>query len=189
MSPRVGLDLKTIVKAAADIADADGIEAVTLGTLSRKLNIRPPSLYNHVEGLPGLRKELALYGIKELEKCLALAAAGKALDDAVRSMGEAYLAFARRKPGLYEATFYTIDMGDTDIKLASDKIVNVVIQVLQQYGIDGENAVHATRGLRSILHGFASIVQKGGFAMEIDINESFHFLIDTFLMGIKNKCI
>ncbi|KOP82865.1 TetR-like C-terminal domain-containing protein [Cytobacillus solani] len=185
MSPRIGLDLNTIVKAAAEIADADGLEAVTLATLSRKLNIRPPSLYNHIEGLPGLRKELALYGIEELERYLSRAAAERAGDDAVRAMGEAYLTFARRKPGLYEATFYTIDMEDTDIKLASEKIVNLVIQVLQQYGLHGVNAVHATRGFRSILHGFASIEQKGGFAMELDINESFYFLIETFLIGIK----
>ncbi|MED3553180.1 TetR-like C-terminal domain-containing protein [Cytobacillus praedii] len=185
MTPRIGLDLKTIVKAAAEIADIDGLEAVTLATLSRKLNIRPPSLYNHIEGLPGLRKELAVYGIAELNQYLSQAAAGKSGDNAVRAMGEAYLTFARRNPGLYEATFYTIDMEDKDIKLASEKVVNLVIQVLQHYGLQGENAVHATRGFRSILHGFASIEQKGGFAMELDVNKSFHFLIDTFLLGIK----
>ncbi|MGN7400907.1 TetR-like C-terminal domain-containing protein [Cytobacillus praedii] len=185
MSPRIGLDLKTIVKAAAEIADIDGLEAVTLATLSRKLNIRPPSLYNHIEGLPGLRKELAVYGIEELNQYLSRAAAETSGDNAVRAMGEAYLTFARRNPGLYEATFYTIDMEDKDIKLASEKVVNLVIQVLQHYGLQGENAVHATRGFRSILHGFASIEQKGGFAMELDVNKSFHFLIDTFLLGIK----
>ncbi|HEY9576210.1 MAG TPA: TetR-like C-terminal domain-containing protein, partial [Pseudobacillus sp.] len=63
-------------------------------------------------------------------------------------------------------------------------VVEPVIQVLQAYNLKEDTAVHMVRGLRSILHGFTSIEQMGGFAMSLDINESFSILINTFIEGI-----
>lgn len=34
------------------------------------------------------------------------AAKGKCTDEAIHALGEAYVAFVRKHPGLYEATFY-----------------------------------------------------------------------------------
>lgn len=50
MSPRIGLTLPKIVETAAEIADANGIQEVTLVSLAQRLGIRSPSLYNHVKG-------------------------------------------------------------------------------------------------------------------------------------------
>lgn len=63
MSPRAGLDRRTLVIAAAEIADHEGIEAVTLAALANKLGVRSPSLYNHINGLQELRTQLAIYGL------------------------------------------------------------------------------------------------------------------------------
>lgn len=38
----MGLDLYTILQTAAEIADKEGLEAVTLATLAKKLGIPPP---------------------------------------------------------------------------------------------------------------------------------------------------
>src|SRR5437763_16803841 len=61
MSHRVGLDQATVVEAAAKLVDEEGIEQLTLGRLAERLGIRTPSVYNHVAGLPGLKRDLALY--------------------------------------------------------------------------------------------------------------------------------
>jgi AcrR family transcriptional regulator len=184
MSPRIGLDLPAILQAAAEIADTDGIEAVTLASLAKKLKIRPPSLYNHVDGLQGLRKKLAIYGLEQLNSILARAVIGRSGDDAVRALGEAYMEFARTHPGLYEATLLAPDPEDTDIQRAGSETVDLVVRVLNAYGLEDEAALHAVRGLRSILHGFASLEQKGGFGLPLDTNVSLRLLIDSFLAGI-----
>src|SRR5215472_13481724 len=62
MPGRAGLDTATVVRAAAELADASGLDSLTLAGLAEHLGVRVPSLYNHVEGLPGLRRSLALYG-------------------------------------------------------------------------------------------------------------------------------
>ena len=48
MSPRIGLTLPKIVETAAEIADTNGIQEVTLASVAQRLGIRSPSLYNHV---------------------------------------------------------------------------------------------------------------------------------------------
>lgn len=59
MSPRIGLTLPKIVETAVEIADANGIQEVTLASLAQRLGIRSPSLYNHVKGLQDVRNILA----------------------------------------------------------------------------------------------------------------------------------
>ena len=48
----------TVVAAAAEIADAEGLEAATLSRVAAELGIRPPSLYNHVESHAALMRRL-----------------------------------------------------------------------------------------------------------------------------------
>lgn len=184
MSPRVGLDLMTILQAATEIADMQGYDAVTLATLAKKLDIRPPSLYNHVDGLNGLRKKLAIHGLQQLHSIMTDQVIGLSGDDAVHALGEAYVKFVRVHPGLYEATLRAPDPQDVDVQQAGSKIVDLAVRVLNAYGLDNDAVIHAVRGLRSIFHGFASLEQRGGFGLPLDINESFHLLINAFLSGL-----
>jgi AcrR family transcriptional regulator len=185
MSPRIGLDLHTILLAATEIADTKGLEEVTLAALAQKLEIRSPSLYNHVNGLQGLRKKLAIYGVEQLGAELTRAAVGRSGDDAIREIAKAYLAFARHHPGLYESTLRAADPEDTELQRAGGEVVGLLVQVLQIYGLQDEAAIHAVRALRSLMHGFASLEHKGGFGMKLGLDETFRFMVDTFLAGIQ----
>ncbi|RKF50338.1 TetR family transcriptional regulator [Bacillus wiedmannii] len=180
MSPRIGLTLQKVVETAVEIADTNGIQEVTLASLAQRLGVRSPSLYNYVKGLQDVRKNLGIYGIKQLHNRLEEAAEGKRMDEAIHALGEAYVAFVRKHPGLYEATF----LRDEEVRKAGDGIVKLCLQVLQQYGLEGENALHATRGFRSICHGFASIEQQGGFGLPLDLDTSLHVLLETFIKGL-----
>jgi AcrR family transcriptional regulator len=42
--PRVGLDSEAVVSAAAELADAEGLDAVTLARVAGRLGVRSPSL-------------------------------------------------------------------------------------------------------------------------------------------------
>jgi AcrR family transcriptional regulator len=185
MSPRAGLDLGTILHTAAEIADTAGLDEVTLTMLARKLKVRSPSLYNHIDGLPGLRKKLALYGMKWLNDTMKLAAVGRSQDDAVHAMASAYAAFVRAHPGLYDATMRAPDWQDAEIQQAGGDSVDLVVRVLQAYGLQGDAAVHTVRGMHSLLHGFASLERSRAFNMPIDSDVSLRMLIDTYLAGIR----
>ena len=72
---KVGLDKKTIIEAAANMADERGIANVTLKVLATELGVKSPSLYKHFSGgLDELNKELMLYGWRLLEADITRAA-------------------------------------------------------------------------------------------------------------------
>jgi AcrR family transcriptional regulator len=171
--------------AAAELADAEGIEEVTLAALAAKLGVRPPSLYNHINGLAGLRTLLALYGLEQLYDAMSAATEGSSGDAAVQAISRAYIDFARRRPGLYETTLRAPEQGDTALEAAGQKVLSLIIQALAGYNLGEEGSLHAVRGMRSILHGFAALENKGGFGLPLDLNVSLTRLIRTYIAGIR----
>ena len=93
--PRAGLDAEAVVSAAAELADSQRLEALTLARLAQKLCVRPPSLYAHVNGLEDLRGRIGALGARELAAVLGAAAAGRAGREALEAVAHAYRAYAR----------------------------------------------------------------------------------------------
>ena len=61
MAKKRRLNRELVIAQAAALADEAGsVEAVSLINLAEALTIRPPSLYNHVDGLEDLRYGLAV---------------------------------------------------------------------------------------------------------------------------------
>ncbi|MFC4802844.1 WHG domain-containing protein [Neobacillus sp. GCM10023253] len=185
--PKVGLELSAILEVAGDLADQYGMQEVTLANLAKELNIRPPSLYNHFDGLPGLRKKLAIYGLNMLYDELAQAAIGVSGTDALLSISKEYVGFARRHPGIYEATLMAPEPEDVDVQQAGAKIVDLSVRVLQAFHLEGDLAIHAVRGLRSVLHGFSSLEQRGGFKMSLDLDDSLEIVIRALMVGLEQR--
>ncbi len=186
MTGRMKIDLALILLKATQIIDEQGIEKLSLGLLAEELQIRPPSLYNHVNGLNDLKQRLAIHGTSKLYDTLLQAAAGRSGDDAIKALSEAYIQFVRNHPGLYEATSRFPDLEDKELQEAQESIVRLAVQVLQVYNLDEEQAIHMVRGFRSILHGFASIEQMGGFGLPYDTDKSLSMLINTFIKGLRS---
>ena len=185
--PRRGLDRAAVVAAAAALADAEGLEHLTLARLAERLEVRTPSLYNHVGGLKGLRRELAVHGLRELARRLERAAVGKAGDDALVALAHAYRDFAREHPGVYAATLPSPEPDDAEWATVGAEVVGIVLAVLAGYGLEGEEALHAVRGLRSLLHGFVSLEAVEGFRLPLDHDESFRRLLQVFIAGLRSS--
>ena len=150
-------------------------------------SVRPPSLYKHVEGLEAVRRGLALRGIAEANRRLQLATIGKARDDALYALADAYWRFARERPGLYAASLRAARPGENDIAAAGAAFLGIVLAVLSGYGVAGDDALHATRGLRAIIHGFVSLDAAGGFRMKLDLEESFRRLLAAFARDLGER--
>ncbi|AJS61014.1 TetR/AcrR family transcriptional regulator [Paenibacillus sp. IHBB 10380] len=186
MVKKMGLDRNIILAAATELADKHGLETLTLSALAEKLSIRSPSLYNHIDGLPGLRVDLAVYGLQQLRHMMIDAVIGKSGNEAARSLAISYVKFARLHPGLYEAVYRPQSITSSDLEEAGNALVEMIIRVLEPFQLGEVQTIHSVRGLRSLLHGFASLEQNDGFRMSIDRDESLHYMIDTFLQGLKH---
>lgn len=177
--PRAGLTRGQVVDAAERIADEEGLDAVTLARVARDLGVRPPSLYNHVEGRDALQRELALRGLEGMAAAWRDATVGLAGDDALRALATAYRTYALEHPGLSAATTRAPDRADAEMTAAAEAVVTVLLAVLAGYGLEGEEAIHAARSVRSALFGFVSIEAAGGFALAEDTDESFTWMVSS----------
>ena len=187
--PRTGLDTETVVAAAAALADAEGLQAVTLARVAKALDVRSPSLYVHVGGLPDLRRRLAARGAGEITALLRAAAAGRAGADALAAVAGVYRRYAREHPGTYAATQNTTNLSDPDAGEAAAAFLDTILAVLRGYDLDEDHALHATRVVRSALHGFVSLETDHGFGMPLDLDESFETLIAVLDQGLRARAI
>lgn len=185
--PRAGLTAAAVTDAAAALADEAGLEAVTLARLAERLGVKPPSLYKHVEGLDDIRRALALRGANEVNRRIMKATVGLAREDALIALAKTYWDFAREHPGLYSASLRAPGPGETDLAQAGAEVVGTVLGVLRGYGLSGDDALHATRGLRAILQGFLSLDAAGGFGLALDVEESFLRLVRIFADGLEKQ--
>lgn len=182
---KMGLDRQTLLVAAAELADASGLDSLTLAALAQKLNVRSPSLYNHVKGLPDLRAALTIYCIHLLVDTTRDAVIGKSGDEAILSLCEAYLRFARTRPGLYEAFYKVNTQQHEELDAAKQELLELYLRILEPYRLSEEETLHAIRGLRSLLHGFATLDQHGGFQMNLPLEASIQYVLRAFLRGMS----
>jgi AcrR family transcriptional regulator len=182
---RRGLSRVAVGETAARLADERGYDALTLGAVAAALGVRPPSLYNHVDGLHGLRRDLALRGVEELGDRLRDAAVGRAGADALAALAVAYRAYARERPGLYCALQRAADPGDAELRDAVMRALQPVLAVLAGYGLQGDAAIHAARTLRSALHGFVELERLGGFGIDVDLDRSYGWMVAALSAGMR----
>lgn len=105
MAKRRRLNRERVIEKAAEMADEAGaVTAVTLTALANALNVRPPSLYNHVDNLEDLQYGMAVYGAQQLILELRQASLGLVGREAILALADAYRRFAHAHPGLYPLT-------------------------------------------------------------------------------------
>ena len=182
---RRGLTPAAVADTAGRLADRDGFDALTLGAVAAELGVRTPSLYNHVDGLPGLRRALALHGLQELGEAIRDAAVGRSGDDAVVALADAYREYARRRPGLYAALQRAPEPGDADVEEAGARLLAPVFAALRGSGLEGVEAIHAARALRSAMHGFVDLERMGGFGIDLDLDESYRRTVAAVAAGLR----
>ena len=75
---------EAVIKTTSDLADEKGLNNVSLKAVAQKLNIRTPSLYNHIESLDNLLLEVAHNGMREMNERMMKVAVGKIEKEAIK---------------------------------------------------------------------------------------------------------
>ena len=187
MGRKLGLTLEQVVEAAAEIADRDGLDALSLASLAATLGVRSPSLYNHVDGLTGLRRQLTLHACSLLTVELADSVDRFEGTDALKAIAEQLRSFAQRHPGLYNALL-PAPTPDEDPELAAAlaEPVTVVATVLDRMNINPTTVIPLIRALRASVHGFVDLELRGGFGLPDNIDDSFTTTINLVIEAIAN---
>jgi AcrR family transcriptional regulator len=173
-----------VVAEAGVLADERGIHGLSLAPLAERLGVRVPSLYKHVGGLDDLHRRIALAGLRELAEQLGAATVGRSGRDALHACATAWRAYARAHPGRYGAIQRAPDPDDAELVAEAGRLTGLVYAILRGYGLDEDQTVHATRAVRSALHGFVTLETSGGFGLPQDVDESYERLVDLLDSGL-----
>ena len=175
--PRQGLHKEQVIQAAIAFIDQHGLSRFSMGELAKYLNIRPSSLYNHVESLDELLRHVGLAAVSRLTQMEEEAIANKAEDEALFALAEAYRTFAREHYQLYKVImgFSQWSTGQV-MDQEPGKIVVPILRVLASYGLTKPQQYHWQRVLRAVMGGFVFHEQAGGFA-HFPVNQDVSFRI------------
>lgn len=176
--PRAGLTPHAVARAAASLLDREGRAALTLARVADDLGVKSPSLYNHIDNLGALERLVALDGIDRLADACRAAAMGRAGADGFRALAHAYRAFALAHPGVYPLTQVSRP-GDGEYEAKAARLLEPVLAILAGFGLPQAELVHAARAVRSALHGFAVLENDAGFGLDVDVDHSFEWMLDT----------
>lgn len=173
----------SVVAVAGDLADAHGLGALTLARLADELGIRPPSLFNHVDNLGDLIRQVALGALADLATDLEAAVAShEEPPRALAALMEAYRSYVHRHPGRYAATLAVpVAHGQNDPawKALDERILGTGRSLAARWGLEGAAAVHALRSWRALAHGFSDLERQGGFGLPLDQDESFLWAVQA----------
>ena len=189
MSPKTRLTKETVLNAAVGLMNAEGAGALTLNRLAEQLGIRTPSLYNHVDGLPGLQRDLAVLNARMLADWLSEAAIGNGGEELFIETAQAFRSYVKENPGLYLSTLRssgTQAVADPNLVHEEERALKVGLAIIASLGLQGEAAVHGVRAFRSVVHGFATLEVAGGFGLPQDCDESFRRLVGALMAGLRN---
>lgn len=179
MAQPVGVTHAAVIAAASDLINDQGLQALSLTAIAHRLQIRVPSLYAHVDGLDGLRRDLALHGVMLLREELETAVSGLTRRAALAAVAETYRSFARTNPGLYTATLR--DPGDdAELRTANEAALSVVIEVLKTFNLPEDELLHSQRTFWSALHGFNVLVATGVMTMPTAVETSYQRIVEIF---------
>lgn len=126
---------QALVEATAALIQQLGPQAFTLTEAARRAGVSPAAPYRHFKGRDDLIEEVARQGFLEFADRLETAFDGgrpRPLTAFLR-MGQAYLDFARERPGYYMAMFESgISItGNADLAKASEQAQGVLLQAAE----------------------------------------------------------
>lgn len=186
---RIRLDKNAVLQAAVELLNAEGWGALTLSRLAEELGIQTPSLYNHIDGLAGLQKDLSMLNAKMLAERLGEAAIGKSGSELFLAAAQAFRSHVKEQPGLYLSTLRAsgtqIEV-DPELQAEEARALKIGMTVMASLGLKGNDAIHGLRAFRSMVHGFASLEVAGGFGLPQDCDESFRRLVSALEIGLKS---
>ncbi|MCT8334932.1 TetR/AcrR family transcriptional regulator [Leptospira sp. 85282-16] len=179
---QIQITRQLVLDGAWDLIMEEGFAEFRLAGLAEKLGIRTPSLYNHIQDLEDVRREMKRRSLQILADSLSSKIRNSDQGSLVISQFlNAYRGFAKTHPHMYPLTIESTE-SDPELKPLGDRILMICMEVFRLESLD-EMAVHRIRILRSLLHGFIVLEMVGGFGRKESIEDSFQKITESLVSG------
>ena len=184
---RKGLTEEIIIGTSARLIAEKCWQNFSLHGLAAELGIKTASLYNHI---PNSKKLVAKVGesvLYDLKQSIRDSTEGKTGLEAVEALASAYRRFALENPELYQLILLIPELDDDDFSNAGRTLMADLYSKLSPFCPTREEQVHAGRMLRSCMHGFISLEHAGFFRSAVDIEDSYGYVIHSFIQMLGKK--
>jgi AcrR family transcriptional regulator len=175
--------MSVILDAAMGLVEQNGFDSLNLNAVAACLNVKPPSLYNHVKGIHDLKSELLSVVMKRIGDAVSRSAVGRSEETALREISLAYRRFAKEHPELYRVF---VSAPKLNVSGSLEAIAETLQQVLIPFCLEKTDEINFIRLFHAGLHGFVSLENAGFFSADVDVEASFVALVDSQLTILNN---
>lgn len=183
--PKTRLSKNLVITRAAQIVNKIGLEQITLKMLADDLGIKSPSLYNHINGLDDLKKQLMIFGWKQMQEQITQSVIGVTGYDALKAMCYAFYDYATENPGVFNVMLWYNKFKNDEMAEATSGLLSIIFKVVASLKLPEEYGFHLIRTFRGFLEGFSLLVNNGSFGHSLPIRDSFELSLNILVEGIK----
>lgn len=176
-----------VIETASDIADKEGLNKVSLKAVAEKLDIRTPSLYNHINSLDDLLREVAHQGMRVMNDRMIKAAIGTFGDNAIKAVSIEYLNYMIEHPGIYETIQWATWHGTEETGEIFNSYLSLLTTLIRSYNFKSDYTNEILKLLTGVLHGYTSLQLRYAFTAPDLVRKELEDTIDTVLLGIHQK--
>jgi len=187
-----------MLKQAIEIIHTEGIDALTLSVLSKRLGTSRSAIYRHFSSKDELIQNVLLYGFELFDKKIAPIFLLKEKDVLERFylMGKEYVQFAMEHPNLYRILFgerfqnireESCDIEDEEQANGFHALVGLLVEGQEKGILKVDDPMLQAQIIHSMVHGLASLYIDGHIHVKDNIDDLFEMSFKTLTQGlIKN---
>jgi AcrR family transcriptional regulator len=149
-------DRKSILAAALEQVESEGLESLAIRSVAAKLELAPNALYRYFENLSTLELAVAEEVRSQMLEVMQKVIGRKGPSESIRAISEAYLRFAQERP---RAFALYLKNSDSQTQQCAKNTEFFVEQVTRVYG--RERALMASHALWAQIHGLAVLLGAG----------------------------
>lgn len=187
--PRTGLSKDDITKVAVKLANENGLSYLSITTLAEALGIKKPSLYNHMNSIDDVLRDIMIYGWKKVSYELTADITGKDPRESLRIYATRIYEYSIANPGVFEAMLWYNKYLDPELLDATEGLYNFFFAQTDSLFITREIANHLLRTYRAFLEGFIMLEIHNAFGNPISIQDSFRISLDVLLKGMHQYSV
>ena len=179
----MGLSTARVVTAAAELADRNGYDRMTLADLAAEFDVRVPSLYKHIDSLDDLRVRVAELAAEELATAIEVQLAPRHGRAGLSAVANTYRQYALAHPGRYWALMrapLAVREGE-----AIQRAMRPMRRCIAEYGIPEKEIDTVVLAVRAALRGHVLLEIAGDVGDRADADEVYARLVSMLDRGLS----
>lgn len=191
--PKITQD--SVIDVAERMIDTDGLDALSARRISAELGVSRQVIYTHFSGMHELFEALLHRSGLELAASVENLTQPTGSDERVRASAHAYVAFARRRPALFELTFGRPVPGYTPSPETTEALRNVFLShvvgliddwsTANKHDLGRKAIVERTRVYWSATHGLVTL-ERAGHSSERETDTLVDEAVRALLAGWRH---